>query len=135
MLGAAFFLNGCSNSLDDMVSNYNNSYTYRTKNAEAYTIDNVSGEDMLRQTYAVYFRSTLCLTAPAGAASYEWKVTLGENAKGLKEGAVSIIGTTKNLNLYIAESSLERWCSYKLTLTVKKESGLTYSDTADLYVY
>ncbi len=121
--------------MDDMLSNYNGGYTYQTKTAEAYTIDNVTGENMLRDTYAIYFRSTLCLTAPAGAASYEWKVKLGENANGDKEGKETIIGTSKNLTLYVVESDLKRWSSYKLTLTVKKDTGLTYSDTADLYVY
>ncbi len=132
---AVCYFCSCTNSMDDMLSTYNNTYSYQTKQKEAYTLDNVSGENMLRDSYAVFYMSTLCLTAPAGAASYEWKVKIGENANGEKEGKEIVISTKKDLTLYIVNSELKRWSSYKLTLTVKKDTGLTYSDTADLYVY
>lgn len=127
---------GCSSSLDDMTGDYTGTHKATTVTvSNDYTVDTVEGEDMLRESYAVSYRTTLCLTAPSGATRYEWIAEVGENANGDTVGDKILLSEDQNLIVYIPESKLKRWSDYTLTLTVTKPSGLTYTDKATLSIY
>ena len=116
-----------------MIVDYNGHYVVDTKSS--YNVDTVSSEEMLRPSYAVSYLTTLCLSAPEGGASYNWTVEVCENANGIPEGTVYTVGETKNLILYLRDSSVKRWGSYKLILTIEKTNSEILKDTAWLYVY
>ena len=141
VLGAAFFLSGCGD-LDDMLDKYTETYQEpAVAISNTYTVDTVAGEDMLRSSYAVEYHTTFCLTAPSGAAKYEWYAEVGENKNGDTLGTIVPLGTKQSLVVYIPASEaeyppgLKKWSKYKLTLKVTKESGLTYTDSATLSIY
>ncbi len=136
LLAGALVLSGCANSVDSMMDDYNGQFCVESeKYVDNYTVDNVVAEQMLRPYYAVNYLSTLCLLAPSGAAGYTWKVVVQENAAGEASGTTYLLGHSRLLDVYLLKSSIKRWGSYKLILTVKKYDGEYLEDTAMLYVY
>lgn len=123
----------CTNNVDSMIEDYNGHFVIDP--ASIYNVDNVVSDEMLRPYYAVSYLTTLCLAAPEGGASYDWTVEVYENANGIPEGTVYTVGMSKDLILYIKDSSVKRWGSYKLILTVEKNNAEVLKDEAWLYVY
>lgn len=127
-------LSACVHNMDTMIADYNGGFTVETSN-DNYNVESVYAEEMLRPSYAVSYLTTLCLVAPEGGASYDWTVEVYENADEQEKGTKFIIGGERILRLYLRNSSIKRWGSYKLTLTVTKKDGELMKDTAWLYVY
>lgn len=122
--------------MDSMIEDYNEGFVSDERKEVAYTVDNVVSDAMLRPYYAVSYLTTLCLTAPSGGAGYKWTVEVGENANDMEEGKEYTISTDRTLTVYLKEStSLLRWGTYKLTLTVQKMNSEYLKDMALLYVY
>lgn len=151
------FFAACSNSVDDMVDEYNGNFEDETKNYKAYGLSpgdiGFSEEYMLYSKYSVRSDGTLILCAPKNCASYKWELyklteksttyltSVGEYVvKKTEEEQVELIlsngttSTTKLFNLYVPESKLEIG-SYKLKLTVTDEEKNEYKDSCSLVIY
>ena len=134
VLCTLFLCSGCANNMGTMLTDYNGGFTVQA-DTETYTVDDVYAEEMLRPSYAVSYLTTLCLVAPEGGATYDWTVEVYENADEDEKGTTFILGGERILRCYLKTSSVKRWGSYKLTLTVTKKDGELMKDTAWLYVY
>ena len=121
--------------VNSMVDDYNGLFTVASDN-EQYTVDNISADEMLGEKYAVSYYTTLCLAAPSGGAGYSWIAEVKENAnEDIEKGTTYTLGLEQTLSVYLLDSELSRWGSYKLTLSVTKINGEILKDTAMLYVY
>lgn len=133
-LYAVLSLCGCSNSIDTLIEDYNSNFKVATVQ-QSYTLDDVIAEDILRPYYAVSYTTTLCLTAPTGGVNYTWTAEVDENANDIPVGKQYILGANRVLSLYIRNSNIKRWGTYKLTVSITRTSGEIIKDTAWLYVY
>ncbi|MCR4822459.1 MAG: hypothetical protein K5873_06255 [Treponema sp.] len=127
-------LSSCADDLDTMIEDYNEGFASENKEV-LYTVDNVVADEMLATQYPVPYRTTLCLSAPSGGASYSWDVVVGENACDISENTAYNLGHNRVLEVFIPDSMLKQWAHYELTLTVQKVDGNYLKDTAKLYIY
>ena len=140
----AFFMS-CSNSLGDMVEDYNGAFSTETEEGESTeekTVD-FAEENMLYEKYFLASDETLNLSAPSGCTTYSWELTdPNDSSKGSNFASLfsaSDVGYDKRrFVLYVptnvTDGNLEVGKTYKLVLTVTL-NGSEYTDTCAIVIY
>ena len=145
MFLALFF--SCSNSLDDMVDDYNGGFTKDNTETEEDSAEETlypgdDGYDQTEMLFEQYFLAsdeTLNLFAPSSkksATEYSWTLTQPSDTSKGSNFAVLFQGTTytsRRFVLYVPESTLEEG-TYKLVLTVET-AGKSYTDSCAIIIY
>lgn len=145
----------CSNSIDDLVENYNSKYQqgtsgYDSANGLAPGEEGFVAEEMLASKYFIRSDGTLNLYAPPRCESYKWSLSkieietaigvLGDPVDIKLEKEVSFnlsngsTSSSRGFVLYVPTSSVEIG-TYKLSLTVTDKEGTEYTDSCVLIVY
>ena len=143
MLALALFA-ACSSGVDSMVDNYNEGFTFE-QGSVTYISPSVSIYDadfdersMLPSRITVNELDTLCLYGPSDGASYNWTATMigGKDYDEEHPATPSLPydPALPSLTVYIPDSQLETWASYKLKLEVSAADGTTYSCTTSLAI-
>ena len=146
----SLLLAACTASVDSMTDDFNRGFTASAGEVPASGPSSAESEEgtdlsiydagfsessMLVKRYTLSYYSTLCLKAPAEAATYIWTATATDGA-GFTEAkpATITLGANQQLSLYVPASGLQKWTEYQLTLTVLSYEGMVYTDTATLVV-
>ncbi len=134
-----FMLSSCVNNMGSMITDYNGNFSVYLPDTYNILNEDFRAEQMLLPEYNVHVTTTLCLVAPDGGVSYEWKVNLveayGEKGVDWEEGEELILGSRRYLTLYLKDSDISRWAEYTLTLTVNGPNNTQFIDTAELNVF
>lgn len=134
-LTSLFFLIfvGCTD-MQTILENYNENFTVYPPQTEIidYALDDqaFNPSDMLADVYDVVYNGRLSILAPVVADSYSWQVYETNDAV-----SCVVLATTKQLNVYFPETSLQESTPYILKLVVTDSSGNEYSDTAVLALF
>lgn len=156
-------ISACSNSVNNMLTDYNGNFMTEQENQnredDKNRIPKPGDPDfnqamMLDEKYVVSDDSTLCLAAPPGAY-YRWRiyrVDVQQTQVITSDGSIHFVTVKNNVELdipryvpcytqcfsvYIPDVStyIHRGNSYLIELTVRDSQGNYYFDTAGLAVY
>lgn len=152
LLASIFILAGCSQSMDEMLSNYNSNYSQNSSSSYTGIGPGEEGFEenaMLAEKYDVRSDGTLNLYAPPRCASYDWSIeeikkTSVQSVYGpaittsynkvsfsLSNGTSS---STQGFILYVPTSNLDVG-TYRITLKVTDEEENEYTDKCILVIY
>ncbi len=128
----------CSNSLPDMVDEYNEFFVVK-EGIEDSSNEEFAASAMLYDKYFVADNETLNLFAPVGCSSVVWTLTDPSNAEKGSNFAKLFSATDVGYNkrrfvFYVPDSKLEVDKTYKLTLQVVYNSK-SYTDTCLIVIY
>ena len=142
------FCLSCQNSYDSMFQNLNNNFI---EIGQAKPIPNIGDEDFNEEMMIPQFQYTLkrdcniCLSAPKGAATYEWLIELPHASENSGTNSSSSTAPTRTLikrsvsqssTLYYTPSEqIKIGILYILTLNATTKEGTVYTDDAEMIFY
>ena len=134
----ALLFMSCSNSLTDMVDNYNEAFLVK-EGSEDSNNEEFAASEMLYEKYFVADNETLNLFAPVGCSSVVWTLKDPSNAEKGSNFAKLFAATDVGYNkrrfvFYVPDSELEVGKIYSLTLQVVYD-GKSYTDTCLIVIY
>lgn len=128
---------GCSNSVDDMVDEYNGNFAVKISER---SLPNVNSSDFTQtelipdETYILNINSDFKIYAPLGGKSYTWKMeykvdkdtTLSLKNISSEERAFYVsVGSSENLELYEP---------YTLSVIVVNQNDVVLEDSAEVWI-
>lgn len=131
------FFAACSNSVDDMVDEYNGNFTVKISER---SLPNVNSSDFTQtelipdETYILNMNTDFKIYAPLGGKSYTWKMEykVDENTTvslkniSSEERAFYVsVGSSENLELYEP---------YTLSVVVVNQNDIVLEDSAEVWI-
>lgn len=144
ILASLAMLISCNDSYSSMLGDLNNNFI---EIGHPKFIPNIGDEDfdeemMIPQfQYTLQKESSICLSAPKGAVTYEWLIELpnsdSENNSGSSTSRTLITrSVSQSSTLYYTPSNtIKVGILYILTLNATTKEGTVYTDNADIIFY